>query len=149
MFAPLKFDLVYLIQIVDINSQTKWQIVQKKATDLDLHCLQEQGISAFYFTQQNTVDGVVSWHDIKISIMKDGKCIYIFCWKNVSYFHFCSKKEKISMYLKIFNEFDIYKLFKLRMLCTTRPIMQCLGINCEFIRRNLGFWQNAQTLFMY
>ena len=40
-----------LIQIVDINSDTKWQTVQiqiswllQKPADLDLHCLQRQGI---------------------------------------------------------------------------------------------------------
>ena len=44
----------YLIQIVDINSYTEWQTVQiqiswllQKPTDLDLHCLQRQGISRF------------------------------------------------------------------------------------------------------
>ena len=35
-----------LIQIVDINSHTECQTVQKP-TDLDLHCLQKQGISGF------------------------------------------------------------------------------------------------------
>ena len=47
-----------LIQDVDINSQTKWQTVQiqiswllKKPTDLDLHCLQRQGISRFCRTR--------------------------------------------------------------------------------------------------
>ena len=35
-----------LIQIVDIDSDTKWQTVQiQKPIDLDLHCLQKQGIS--------------------------------------------------------------------------------------------------------
>ena len=41
----------YLIQVVDINSITEWQTVQiqiswllQKPTDLDLHCLQTQGI---------------------------------------------------------------------------------------------------------
>ena len=48
----------YLIQIVDINSNTEWQTVQiqigwllQKPTDLDLHCLQKQGISAFSMTR--------------------------------------------------------------------------------------------------
>ena len=43
-----------LIQIIDINSYTGWQTVQiqiswllQKPTDLDLHCLQRQGISRF------------------------------------------------------------------------------------------------------
>ena len=45
-----------LIQIVDINSHTEWQIVQiqiswllQKPTDLDLHCL--QSISGFSRTR--------------------------------------------------------------------------------------------------
>ena len=48
----------YLIQIIDINSHTLWQIVQiqiswflQKPTDLDLHCLQRQGISGFSRTR--------------------------------------------------------------------------------------------------
>ena len=50
----------YLIQIVDINLHTEWQTVQiqiswllKKPTDLDLHCLQRQGISGFSMTRVN------------------------------------------------------------------------------------------------
>ena len=48
----------YLIQIIDINSHTLWQTVQiqiswflLKPTDLDLHCLQRQGISGFSRTR--------------------------------------------------------------------------------------------------
>ena len=44
----------YLIKVIDINSHTKWKTVQiqiswllQKPTDLDLHCLQRQGISGF------------------------------------------------------------------------------------------------------
>ena len=44
----------YLIKVVDIDSHTKWKTVQiqiswllQKPTDLDLHCLQRQGISGF------------------------------------------------------------------------------------------------------
>ena len=47
-----------LIQIVDINSHSEWQTVQiqmswllQKPTDLDLHCLQRQGISGFSRTR--------------------------------------------------------------------------------------------------
>ena len=49
-----------LILIVDIQSHSKWQIVQiqiswllKKPTDLDLHCLQRQDISRFSSTRVN------------------------------------------------------------------------------------------------
>ena len=36
----------YLIHVVDINSDIKWQTVQiQKPTDLDLYCFQRQGIS--------------------------------------------------------------------------------------------------------
>ena len=51
----------YLIQIVDINPHTEWQTVQiqisclqsssEKPTDLDLYCLQWQGISRFSRTR--------------------------------------------------------------------------------------------------
>ena len=48
----------YLIQVVDTNSQTERQTVQiqiswllQKPTDLDLHCLQSQGISGFSRTR--------------------------------------------------------------------------------------------------
>ena len=47
-----------LIRIVDINSYTKWQTVQiqiswllQKPTDLNLHCLQKQGLSGFSRTR--------------------------------------------------------------------------------------------------
>ena len=48
----------YLVQIVDTNSHTKWQTVQiqiswllQKPNDMDLHCLQRQGISGFRRTR--------------------------------------------------------------------------------------------------
>ena len=51
-----------LIQISDINSDTKWQTVQiqiswllQKPTDLDLHCLQKQGISGLSRTRVKKV----------------------------------------------------------------------------------------------
>ena len=50
-----------LILIVDINSHSEWQTVQiqiswllQKPTDLDLHCLQRQGISGFSRTKFKT-----------------------------------------------------------------------------------------------
>ena len=52
----------YLIWIVAINSHTEWQTVQiqnnwllQKSTDLDLHCLQRQGISGFSRTWVNNL----------------------------------------------------------------------------------------------
>ena len=54
--------LDYLIQVVDTNSNTDWQTVQiqiswllKKPTDLDLHCLQKQGISLFSRTRVKVI----------------------------------------------------------------------------------------------
>ena len=48
----------HLIQLVDINSHTRWQTVHiqiswllKKPTDLALHCLQRQDISGFSMTR--------------------------------------------------------------------------------------------------
>ena len=56
-----------LIQIVDINSHTKWQTVQiqiswllQKPTDLELHCLQRQGRSGFSRTRVNEIYGCVT-----------------------------------------------------------------------------------------
>ena len=50
----------FLIQIVDINSHTKWQTVQiqiswllQKPTELVLHCLQRQNIFGFSRTRVN------------------------------------------------------------------------------------------------
>ena len=55
----------YLIQIVDTNSHTEWQTVQiqiswllQKPTDLDLHCLQSQGISGFSRTRVKLLQAV-------------------------------------------------------------------------------------------
>ena len=52
----------YLIKVVDEDSHTEWQIVQiliswllQKPTDLDLHCLQRQGISWFSRTRVKMV----------------------------------------------------------------------------------------------
>ena len=52
----------YWIKIVDRNSHTDWQTVQiqiswlfQKPTDLDLHCLQRQGISEFSRTRVNDI----------------------------------------------------------------------------------------------
>ena len=58
----------YLMYIVDTNSHTKWQTVQiqiswllQKPTDLDLHCLQRQGISGFSRTRANiSIDVFIS-----------------------------------------------------------------------------------------
>ena len=61
----------FLIYVVDTNSHTKWQTVQiqiswllQKPTDLDLHCLQMQGISGFSRIR------VMSYWDDKGLIMK-------------------------------------------------------------------------------
>ena len=63
--------LDYLIQIIDINSHTEWQTVQiqicwllQKPTDLDLHCLQRQGISGFSRTRVNTHVPCICHHHI-------------------------------------------------------------------------------------
>ena len=57
----------YLIQVVDTNSNSEWQTVQvqiswllQKPTDLDLHCLQRQGISGFSRTRVNKFDNTLS-----------------------------------------------------------------------------------------
>ena len=57
---PISSQSDYLMQVVDINSLTEWQTVQiqiswllKKPTDLDLHCLQRQGMSECSRTRIN------------------------------------------------------------------------------------------------
>ena len=60
----------YFIQIGDTNSHTKWQsvqiqiswLLQKKPTDLDLHCLQRQGISVFSRTMVKKLSDVTLLH---------------------------------------------------------------------------------------
>ena len=69
-----------LIQIVDTNSLTEWQTMQikiswllKKPTDLDLHCLQRQGISVLSRTR-------VKQELSQILILT--KCQALYSWKN-------------------------------------------------------------------
>ena len=57
----------YLIQLVHTNSNTWWQTVQiqiswllQKPTDLDLYCLQRQGISGFSRTRFKILKGEIS-----------------------------------------------------------------------------------------
>ena len=56
-----------LVQIVDINSYTVWQTVQiqiswllQKPTDLDLHCLQKQGLSGFSRTRVKSSVSIIN-----------------------------------------------------------------------------------------
>ena len=62
-----------LIQIFYINSHTEWQTLQiqiswflQKPTDLDLHCLQRQGISGFSRTRVYTSSKVKSNKTISV-----------------------------------------------------------------------------------
>ena len=57
-----------LIQIVDINSHTKWQIVQKP-TDLDLHYFQRQGISRISRTRFKSLGTSLHSSKVKLWIM--------------------------------------------------------------------------------
>ena len=58
---PIFSESDYLIQVVDIDSNTEWQTVQiqiswlLQPTDLDLHCLQRQDISGFSRTRVKSV----------------------------------------------------------------------------------------------
>ena len=69
-----------LIQIVGINSYTEWQTVQiqiswllKKPTDLDLHCLQKQGIYRFSRTRVNSA-AVHQYCHILLHVWTDISC---------------------------------------------------------------------------
>ena len=56
----------YLIQVADINSHTELQTMQiqiswpLKPTDLDLHCLQRQGVSRFSRTRINFTNNIIT-----------------------------------------------------------------------------------------
>ena len=60
----------YLIHVVDINSNTEWQTVQiqiswllQKPIDLDLHCLQRQGMSGYSRTRVKIHCGMANSED--------------------------------------------------------------------------------------
>ena len=62
-----------MILAVDINLHTNWQTVQiqiswllQKPTDLDLHCLQRQGISGF---SRNSVNLCLNYFWMKANIL--------------------------------------------------------------------------------
>ena len=66
-----------LFQIVAISSHTEWQTVQiqiswllKKPTDLDLHCLQRQGISGFSRTRVKIMSICMGCLYVKIGLQK-------------------------------------------------------------------------------
>ena len=69
----------YLIHVVDTNSNTEWQTVQiqiswllKKPTDLDLHCLQRQGISGFSRTRVKLkFHANYYWHEISSPVLSE------------------------------------------------------------------------------
>ena len=62
----------YLLQVVNTNSNTEWQTVQiqiswllQKPTDLDLHCLQRQGMSWFSRTRVKNIFFLSYWEKKK------------------------------------------------------------------------------------
>ena len=75
---PCRFQIFsqsdYLIQIVDINSHSDWKTLQiqiswllQKPTDLDLHCLQRQGISGLSRTRVNLNNYLMKYDSQHIS----------------------------------------------------------------------------------
>ena len=73
----------YLIQVVDINSYSDWQTVQiqiswlLEPTDLDLHCLQRQGISGLCRTRVKTAQ-----YTLMRLLLSEG----LHCLKRFTYF---------------------------------------------------------------
>ena len=62
-----------LIQIVGINSHTERQktsdsdqLASQKSSDLDLHCLQRQGISGFSRTRVNLYPGLCGFSEVRM-----------------------------------------------------------------------------------
>ena len=89
----------YLIQVDDINSYTERQTVQihiswllQKPTDLDLHCLQKQGIPGFSRTRVNTfqamgrfsrqqIDDIFLFFPRKQDLILHANCLFCMkCW---------------------------------------------------------------------
>ena len=97
----------YLIHIVDINSHTEWQTVQmqiswllQKPTDLDLHCLQRQGISGFSSARvksmQNSKPTFITVLSVFLSFLST------FFWASFSFFKTAAyMKKRIVEKLKI------------------------------------------------
>ena len=107
----------YLFQIVDINLHTEWKTVQiqiswllQKPTDLDLHCLQRQGISGFSMTRVKNgpyaapAASTTGAHSIYRQISRISQCWkqYIFTpfgyhmgsseyWEAIFFCYFCIK----------------------------------------------------------
>ena len=72
----------YLIQVVDINSNNEWPTVQiqmswllKKPADLDLHCLQRQGISGFSRTRVKVFIGVFVFFSMETNSERKTSCV--------------------------------------------------------------------------
>ena len=89
----------YLIQVVDINSNAEWQTVQiqiswllQKPTDLDLHCLQRQGISGFSRTRvKANIHTSFELLCTKNSLRSDNGKIYPEYLETSTLYHTCSK----------------------------------------------------------
>ena len=104
----------YWIQIVDVNSHTDWQTVQihiswllQKPTDLDLHCLQKQGISGWqdliYFVFVLSFHNkYIHWTIFVITSLFYGKTLN-YMSSNVrlrTFTHMCPIKTQISLRIR-------------------------------------------------
>ena len=107
----------YLIQIVDINSHSDWQTVQiqiswllQKPTDLDLHCLQRQGISGLSRTRVNVYVPFVF--------------PYLFVWYNFSTI------LKMFWFLQTINNYTVFQAINSHQYLRPKGLKNHLPVWC-------------------
>ena len=111
-----------LIQIVAINSHTWWQTVQiqiswllQKPADLDLHCLQRQGISGFSRTR---VKIELAGKNMDLLIYNS----YLYRWKDSCHIPDCSG---IGLFCWLYSHF-ICSPLSIQFLFTYSHFTQCV-----------------------
>ena len=79
--------MIWWYEVVDKNSHTEWQTVQiqiswllQKPTDLELHCLQRQGISTFSRTTVNVFPKILFWQQANKCYLST--ILKLACWVN-------------------------------------------------------------------
>ena len=136
----------YLIQIVDLNSHSEWQIVQiqiswllQKPTDLDLHCLQRQGISGFSRTRVNLnlpyLHIIHKWCSVVNTYhitFCTSLCILLFVTRNTDHLFISRNKTLISDWF--------------RTLQTAETLLMPLS---TFVLKFLHTWHKIKTILYF
>ena len=153
----------YLIQVVDKNSHSKWQTVQiqiswllQKPTDLDLYCLQRQGISRFSRIRDNYLKmclkyaGCMTWQAVLVQISLllqisnlNLHCLFRHVCLNIK-INMASKKFCFTVHLIQLDHFFVFffflkKLEKWSKYTNTSPLV--LLVSYMFlVKPNPGLW---------